>query len=1241
MRIFRIALFVFFLNAGFSAQAAEQVPLGNLAKADFSREFALPAGAQELLGGKAGRLHFATKDGGVVVTGLDGAVLMTLPAKDAKGNVIFKKPRSATIGNGLLYVVDSSLSQVAMFNAKGEYQGSFGAGVDMDDAVGVATHEGIVYVLDKGDKHIQMFGSNGVYINMLELRPASAGKPAKGEEEIHLLRSPTDVQVDARGLIYVLDSDDDLVKVYKPSGEYVKHLPRNGHLASFVVAQDGIYLVDGDGLFVQKYSFDDKPVYRFGSKGKDKAQFKSITGLAVMKDRQVVVSDKAKGVASVFVADAGEALEEVPKFITRRFVQWTGEFPAAVITKLVSDGADLLYGINSDEKEVVRFKNGAVDAQFKLKDVKPVGVALDKSGGVWVLDDKKSRVIKLDDKGNIVSSFGSGGSGAGQFDDPTDIAISASGRIIVSDSGSDKVQIFNGDGIFQNEIAKLDNPLAVSVSPQETLFVLEDGKISIYSPQGEKVGTISKEPDGGEANLDSPKDLLATVDEVMVLDKNRVKVYTHKGKYLRSFAIKGKGRGELIEPVSIAGKDEVTFYIAEEGNKRIQTFVTQYKPSAPQQMVADAGVHAIRLRWADPNLPYIKQYAIYRSKEENSGFVRVATSLRNEYVDRGLEADGKYFYRVGAETALGYEGASSALVNATARKFMPPVVSEIKVEPGSWQLKMTWKPIESDYLSAYRIYQKDGDVFTKVGESVLPEFVKSGLAANSRYTYYISALSKDGLESEKAVVNATTSVFSKAPLEIEIVKLTDIFSNSYKIYEQDGVGVVKLTNNTDKLMEGVKLAFTLKDFMDYATETNVDKLLPGQSVEIPLKAVFNNNILTVTEDSSVQTMLEASYFDNGKPQTFAKNPTIKVYEKHKLMWDQRERFAAFVTPKDPPLVAFTRSVLTQYSEVHDESLLASVMYNALGVLGLTYVKDPSNPYQLSRSGANVVDYVQFPRETLMHKAGDCDDLVAFYSAALESIGIETRVLEVPEHMLMMFSTDIPAEADGWNNDDMYVVYEGKLWIPVETTMVGNKFVAAWEKGAATYYKWAGKGLTILDVRTAWATYKPASLPESKDKQGEVKKADIDKKFPTEFSSMLTISSNAKTHRYREAIEKNPNDAEAYHQVGIVLAKMGDIKGSMKYFDKVISLDPKNAAALNNRGNLYMILDRYAEAEQSYREAATINPEDTYIWINLAKAHRSLGDMKGAKEAFRKAQQMDPGVKKKFKALALELTSTLE
>ncbi len=1251
--IFFVALSLFAVASANAADASSAV-MDGYAKVDFKGEIAA-AGLHKLIGVNEGILFFAKQDGSIEMADKEGKSKAILAAKNGDV-VLLKHPEGVAVEGNTIYVVDSETNQVVMYNwPSGKFQASFGGrsggffggdGNALKSPRGIAVFEGVVYVADTDNGRIQLYGVNGVFLNTMSIgAPAGANGASKDQTQIPFkLKEPDDIALDATGRIYVLDTGDNLVKLYSPTGKYLRSLPKGGKLVAMSLGEDGIYVADESAYTIQKYDFEGNLAYNFGSKGEGRAQFKNLSGLAVDRGQQVFVGDSRKALVNAFVAQAGSSLEVLPKPAGKMSVKWLERIPADV-GPLVWDGKETVYAIGKEKKSLLKISKGAVVGEIKLDDMDVVAVTVDKAGAIWVLDKKQMRGAKLDESGKVLASVGSRGNGAGQFSDPTAIAVSASGLIFVADRGNRSVQVFREDGVYLNSLggtsAKITAPISLAFDPRDNLYVLDGsrGSVLAFSSSGQELAELGKNKDGSSV-FTKPIALMATTAELLVLDGNQVKVFTQKGQLIRLFCDKGTAPGSLNDPVSIAAGEGVSFLVSDRGNKRIQSFAILYKPEAPTQLTVQGSVHAIELHWAKAAVSYVKQYRIYRSNTENSGFVLIGTTPNNQYVDQVKEAGARYFYLVTAESSLGYEGASTTAVNGVSLKYAPPKMTDIKVETTPWQVKMSWPAQEAQYVSAYRIYQKEGDVFVKVGEATQPEFTKDALIPDTRYTYYVSTLSTDGVESEKQEVIATTQSFNRAPLDIEVVKLSDIFSNSYKMYEKDGIGRIKLTNNTSKPMEKIKVSFMLKDFMDFSTEGKIDKLMPGESEELVLKAVFNNSILTLTEDSSVQAMIEASYFDNGKRVTYSKNPTVNVYDKHRLSWSERERFAAFVTPKDPPIVSLVRSVVGEFKETKDEIQLAAGFFDALGLYGLTYIQDPSNPYQVSSGKGDAVDYIQFPRETLERKSGDCDDLVAFYSAGLESMGMNTRVLEVPGHMFMMFSTGIPADDDGYTMDNMYVIYEGVLWVPVETTLVGNSFIKAWENGSATYYKYKDNGLTILDVHSAWDTYKPASLPDSGWKASGLTRAEIEKKFPNDHLSVLKISSQTKTRRYLSAIQKSPSDVDSLLQMGIILAKLGDHKEAMKYFDKVISLEPKNAAALNNRGNLLMIDDKYQDATKAYQAASKASPDDAQVWINLARAYKRVGDTKNAKAAFVKAQKLDPKVKEQYRALALELLNAL-
>ena len=408
-------------------------------------------------------------------------------------------------------------------------------------------------------------------------------------------------------------------------------------------------------------------------------------------------------------------------------------------------------------------------------------------------------------------------------------------------------------------------------------------------------------------------------------------------------------------------------------------------------------------------------------------------------------------------------------------------------------------------------------------------------------------------------------------------------------------------------------------------------------MEIAVKAVFNNRILEVTEDTPVQTKLKVSYYANGDLRDYSSNHTINVFEKHKMRWDVPQRMSAYVTTRDAVVLEFTREIITQYRETSDPLLYASAFFDALGVLGLTYVVDPSSSYQEISNNIEMVDYLQYPRETLKRRSGDCDDLVILNTAALESIGIRTMVLDIPGHMFMMFEVGKVETLGRDTHNNMFVIYEDSVWVPVEATLVGRTFLEAWEEGSRKYYKWDEQGLLgVMDLREAWSMFKPANLPMTEWRPDKVTREKIETTFDKEFQKLRQIRVKLRSKRFITALEENPGDVDAYLQLGIVFAESGEYVEARKSFEKALAITPDNAALINNMGNLYYLEGMYGKARKSYEDALKLEAGDPDVWVNLSRSYLKLEMKKEAKEAFSKACELDKEVATKFRGMSLEL-----
>ena len=89
-----------------------------------------------------------------------------------------------------------------------------------------------------------------------------------------------------------------------------------------------------------------------------------------------------------------------------------------------------------------------------------------------------------------VDSFGCYGDGDGQFNRPLDIAQDGAGNLYVSDSYNNRVQVFDCKGKFLSTLKKkLNLPYGISVSSDQFVYVCdkENKCVSVFKTSGDFV----------------------------------------------------------------------------------------------------------------------------------------------------------------------------------------------------------------------------------------------------------------------------------------------------------------------------------------------------------------------------------------------------------------------------------------------------------------------------------------------------------------------------------------------------------------------------------------------------------------------------------------------------------------------------------------------------------------------------------------------------------------------------------
>ena len=275
--------------------------------------------------------------------------------------------------------------------------------------------------------------------------------------------------------------------------------------------------------------------------------FGEVPGVAVNSKGHVFVftrSNSAGGPA--YAPTAAQLLEFGPK---GEFIREIGKglYGWAFAHSVRIDKDDNIWAIDKGSDMVIKFdQNGRVlmvfgrrkesaDAETKpwenedppLPHVdglfrQPTDVAWDAEGNIYITDGYiNSRVAKYDKNGDWVKSWGSKGTGPGQFRLPHSIAIDRNNNVYVGDRSNHRIQVFDTDGKFLRmfsidippvpgtkavngntptgdrlkELIGAPNSICITSGPNQVMFVGETtfpGRVFKVALDGTVLGVIGK-----------------------------------------------------------------------------------------------------------------------------------------------------------------------------------------------------------------------------------------------------------------------------------------------------------------------------------------------------------------------------------------------------------------------------------------------------------------------------------------------------------------------------------------------------------------------------------------------------------------------------------------------------------------------------------------------------------------------------------------------------------------------------
>jgi len=542
----------------------------------------------------------------------------------------------SNVDDNSIAIIDAEGNLIQKFGESGSEEGQLAspAGIDW-------SHNGRLYVADKGNNRISVFGLDGVFIKAIGQR---------GLKESEQLEEPEQVFVDLKERVYVLEKrNNGIVTIFDHNGKLLQRINNKAFnkiaggdteiITITIDAKGLLYAADREnGRILQIDWLTKKLISSFGSKGEQRGQFEEVSAMVVLPGNKLAVADGENKKIEIYRLD-----ENKVKLLDKSYL------PTVAYERSIKLNCTMAYRLrggnvlclDSDNGKVSTFKSSGkkvTDFEGEFSDIK--GAAIDDQM-VVLLDGEKLKFYKLD--GKMRFEVGSSGEADGKFDSPKGVFLTRD-EVYVADTGNQRIQVFSRDGIYLNKVSNPKNsekvifkkPVRVAVDNSNNMFVLdaEARQVLVFGPNRNLLYRIGGDLDQEEAENKILDEVYTDLYDITVdgdgnlyvlagIEGNDTTVQVFNGPTeIVSFGARVEGRVGLNEPVSIsippANKTIVSVFDKE--LKAVKNYKFKQLPSRPGGLKVRGAIKNIQLSWDKVPGSYTSRYKIYGAREKDGEF---------------------------------------------------------------------------------------------------------------------------------------------------------------------------------------------------------------------------------------------------------------------------------------------------------------------------------------------------------------------------------------------------------------------------------------------------------------------------------------------------------------------------------------------------------------------------------------------------------------------------------------------
>lgn len=441
----------------------------------------------------------------------------------------------------------------------------------------------------------------------------------------------------------------------------------------------------------------------------------------------------------------------------------------------------------------------------------------------------------------------------------------------------------------------------------------------------------------------------------------------------------------------------------------------------------------------------------------------------------------------------------------------------------------------------------------------------------------------------------------------------NVFPLIYSIYKTNAIGTITISNSETAEIRNVKVKFRAEGYTASEMECGTIKMLrKNRSEQIPFYADFSDKILRFSESGKVSGEIVIEYELLGDKRVSVVPVTVSVYNRNSMRWVDSSILSSYVSTNAPEILELSKffvGVARNHfrTGLNKNMQFAMYVYEGIRSLGIVCEEKSDTPYNSTHLDFTLLDYIQYPYQTLSYRSGDKDDIGILFMSMLESVGIGAAYIPLEDDFIVAIELGDNEQAllNLFNNTDNLLVVNDKIWMPLSMSVIHKDFAESWKRGVQKVSEALDSDADVdfIILSDAWQTYPPSGFSSGETTSKIPSEKDLVKAGEDDLAKYITQEFGPQIAAVQERIKTEGASISLYNRLGLLYVRAGMYDNAVSVYE--ISAKMGSVPAMNNLGNILSLQKKYAKAKEWYEKVLVIDPQNETARKNLDRIETEL------------------------------------